>query len=141
MSLVTKAHTAILNTFLAIKLRICIMCLVICREWSSGKTAILFFLMSCGYRFAPNETLFETIARKFANHGYKLPRLVFFNVNSRTGAVPVKQNELGVALVSGFSVNTINMIMSNKLDPFECLLDVLNTERYKCIEECIKDII
>jgi hypothetical protein len=89
----------------------------------------------------PNEALFETIAKKYATLGYKLPRLIFWNVNSRTGTVPVKENDLGVALVSGFSVNIVNMVMSNKLDPYECLLDVLNTERYQPIEDAIKDIV
>jgi hypothetical protein len=88
----------------------------------------------------PNQKLFDVIAKKYAEYGYKLPRLVFWNVNSRTGTIPVKENDLGVALVSGFSVNIVNMVMSNKLDPFECLLDVLNTERYQPIENAIKDI-
>lgn len=99
------------------------------------------FNMATGYRYAPTETLFETIAKKYAAHGYMLPRLIFWNVNSRTGTIPVKENELGVALVSGFSVNVVNMVMSNKLDPYECLLDTLNDERYQPIEEAIKDII
>lgn len=92
-------------------------------------------------RVAPTATLFDTIANKYAAYGYKLPRLVFFNVNSRTGTIPVKENELGVALISGFSPNTIKMIMSNKLDPYECLLDQLNTERYQPIENAIKDVV
>ena len=96
------------------------------------------FNQATGYRHASNETLFKTIENKYAAHGYKLPRLVFWNVNSRTGAIPVKENELGVALVSGFSPNIVNMVMSNKLDPFECLLDVLNTERYDPIEAAVK---
>jgi hypothetical protein len=97
------------------------------------------FNSACYYR--PNETLFASIAKKYATHNYKLPRLIFWNVNSRTGTIPVKENDLGVALVSGFSVNIVNMVMSSKLDPYECLLDVLNTERYQPIEDAIKDII
>ena len=89
----------------------------------------------------PTTTLFETIAKKYATYGYKLPRLVFWNVNSRTGTVPVKENDLGVALVSGFSVNIVKMVMSNKLDPYECLLDVLNVERYQAIEDSVKDVV
>lgn len=89
----------------------------------------------------PNETLFSTIAKKYAAHGYQLPRLVFWNVNSRTGTIPVKQNDLGVALVSGFSVNIVNMVMSNKTDPYECLLETLNTERYQPVEDTVKDIL
>lgn len=88
----------------------------------------------------PNETLFRTIANKYAQYGYKLPRLVFWNVNSRTGAIPVKENELGVALVSGFSPNIVNMVMSGKTDPYECLLEALNVERYQPIEDAVKDI-
>lgn len=87
-----------------------------------------------------NETLFTTIAKKYAAHGYNLPKLIFWNVNSRTGTIPVKENKLGVALVSGFSVNIVNMVMSNKTDPYECLLETLNTERYQPIENAIKDI-
>lgn len=93
------------------------------------------------FAYGSKETLFATIAKKYVAHGYQLPRLIFWNVNSRTGTVPVKENNLGVALVSGFSVNIVNMVMSNKLDPYECLLDVLNTERYQPIEDAVKDII
>lgn len=89
----------------------------------------------------PNEALFTTIAKKYEAHGYKLPKLIFWNVNSRIGTIPIKENDLGVALVSGFSVNIVNMVMSNKLDPYECLLDVLNTERYQPIEDALEDII
>ena len=99
------------------------------------------FNAATGYYNRPSTTLFDTIAKKYAAHGYKLPRLVFWNVNSRTGTIPVKENELGVALVSGFSVNIVNMVMSNKLDPYECLLDALNVERYQAIEDAIKDIV
>ena len=89
----------------------------------------------------PTSTLFNTIAKKYAAHGYKLPRLVFWNVNSRTGTIPVKENDLGVALVSGFSVNVVKMVMSNKLDPYECLLETLNVERYQVIEDAVKDVV
>lgn len=89
----------------------------------------------------PTTTLFDTIAKKYAEHGYKLPRLVFWNVNSRTGTIPIKENDLGVALVSGFSVNIVKMVMSNKTDPYECLLETLNTERYQAVEDAVKDVL
>lgn len=86
----------------------------------------------------PDQRLFDVIAQKFANAGYKMPRLVFWNVNSRTGTIPVKENELGVALVSGFSVNVAKMVMSGNVDPFECLLETLNSERYAPVEEALR---
>lgn len=86
----------------------------------------------------PNQKLFDVIAKKYTDAGYKIPRLVFWNVNSRTGTIPVKENDLGVALVSGFSVNIAKMVMSGKTDPFECLLETLNSERYAPVEEALK---
>ena len=85
-----------------------------------------------------DQRLFDVIAQKYAAAGYKMPRLVFWNVNSRTGTIPVKENELGVALVSGFSVNVAKMVMSGQVDPFKCLLETLNSERYAPIEEALK---
>lgn len=81
--------------------------------------------------------LFNVIKQKYAQAGYKLPRLVFWNVNSRPVTVPVRQNKLGVALVSGFSVNICNMVMSGELDPYKCLLDTINSERYKPVEDLL----
>lgn len=89
-----------------------------------------FNMAVCG---RPDEALFQTIEAKFAEAGYKMPRLIFWNVNSRTNVIPVKENELGVALVSGFSVNVIKMVMSGKLDPYEVLVEQLMSPRYECI--------
>lgn len=80
------------------------------------------------------ETLFDTIKRKFSRFGYDMPRLVFWNVNSRSGAIPVRENKLGVSLVSGFSVNVCNMVLSGELEPYMCLKKVLEGERYRRVE-------
>ena len=90
---------------------------------------------------ASNDRLFTFIAQKYNDHGYKLPRLAFWNVNSRTGTIPVKENELGVALVSGFSPVVVKMVLSNKLNPYECLIEQLDAERYKPVEDMIKDLV
>ena len=84
-----------------------------------------------------DETLFAEIARKYQSHGYKLPRLIFWNVASRTGTIPVRKNELGVSLVSGFSPNIMKMVLSEKLDPKEAMLDMLNGERYAPVREAL----
>lgn len=97
---------------------------------------------TCGdgrYGSRPDQRLFNVIAKRFADAGYKMPRLVFWNVNSRTGTIPVKENNLGVALVSGFSTNIVKMVMSGKTDPFECLLETLNSERYAPVEAVLKN--
>jgi len=85
------------------------------------------------------QNLFKTIEQKYIAAGYKLPRLVFWNVNSRTNTIPVRENDMGVALVSGFSVNICKMIMSGKTDPYECLLETINSERYQPVEDVLKE--
>lgn len=89
----------------------------------------------------PDATLFDTIKKKFNDAGYSLPRLVFWNVNSRTGTISVKENALGVALVSGFSVNVCKQIMSGKTNPYECLLETIMSPRYDIVENIFKKAI
>lgn len=85
-----------------------------------------------GYYARHNDTkLFQVIGEKFNRAGYNLPKLIFWNVNSRTGTIPVKQNDNGVILVSGFSPAVTKMVLSNELDPYKALLSILNSERYK----------
>ena len=85
--------------------------------------------------------LFENIRKKWENAGYKLPRIVFWNICGRTGGIPLQENDLGVVLTSGFSVNTMKMVMSNKTDPFEVLVDQLNVKRYDAVETAVKDLV
>ena len=94
----------------------------------------------CNYKKA-DETLFDKIRNEYEEHGYELPRLVFWNLNSRTGTIPVKENKLGVALVSGFSPVITKMVLSNELDPFKCLLEQINSTRYDAVEAALKDAI
>ena len=78
-----------------------------------------------------DEKLFQTIARKYAAQGYKLPRLIFWNLCSRTMTVPLQENSNGVVLASGFSPNMAQMMMRGELDPFKCLRQVLERPRYQ----------
>lgn len=94
---------------------------------------------TCGSR--PSPRLFEEISRRYEAAGYKMPRLIFWNVASRTGTIPIKENDMGVALVSGFSVNIAKMVMSNQLDPYDCLLEAINAERYQQVDDALRPII
>ena len=83
--------------------------------------------------FNADTNVFNIASAKYAQYGYKLPKLVFWNVNSRTNTIPLKQNENGVILVSGFSVNTLNMVLNGETDPFKALVKELEVERYSAI--------
>ena len=85
--------------------------------------------------------LFKVIADRYARYGYKLPRLVFWNVDSRTNTIPVRENDMGVALVSGFSVNICKMVLSGELDPYKCLLETINDKRYDAVAEKVTEFL
>lgn len=82
-----------------------------------------------------NFTVFEAMKRKFARHGYKLPDIIFWNVNSRsnTGNVPVKMSQTGAALVSGCTPAIFDMAMSGEIFPEIIMENVVNSERYAAV--------
>ena len=78
-------------------------------------------------------TNFECAKKKFAKYGYKLPQIVFWNVESRNLQQPVTKNEQGVALVSGASPQIFSMLSEGILDPYSFMLETLSSERYERI--------
>lgn len=89
--------------------------------------------------FNYDKTLFEQIQMEYKQCGYKLPKIVFWNVDSRGNkTIPIQQNECGLTLVSGFSTNIFKMVLGNELDPYKALLKILNSERYQPVEEALQ---
>ena len=79
-------------------------------------------------------TNFEYAKALYERHGYKLPNLVFWNVNSKSRNLPVRHNESGVALVSGYTPK----IFSNIFDvadqtPADIMRATAAQERYNCL--------
>ncbi len=80
-----------------------------------------------------NLTNFEYAKKIFNDAGYALPKVVFWNVESRNCQQPVKMNEQGVALVSGCTPKLFEMVTGGKLSPYEYMLEIINHDRYKNI--------
>lgn len=78
-------------------------------------------------------TNFEAAKAMFEEFGYKLPQIVFWNVNSRGNNMPVRMNEMGVILVSGTSTTVFDMIMDGDIDPYSFMLKTLSLPAYKAI--------
>jgi hypothetical protein len=79
-----------------------------------------------------NETLFETMAKKWRAHGYDMPHLIFWNVQARQNNIPMIGNG-NVSYVSGMSPSIFETIMSGKTG-YDLMMEKLNTERYACIQ-------
>lgn len=89
-----------------------------------------------------NKSLFDSIAEEYKSYGYLLPKICFWNLSgSVNNTVPMQQNDLGLILCSSFSVQILKMFMSGQTDPYEILLEELNSERYQPVEDAVKDII
>jgi hypothetical protein len=81
-----------------------------------------------------NVTLFENILHRYADAGYVIPELVFWNVNASSTQFPVSVNQTGTALVSGCSPSIFkNLLAGKEMTPYAMMLDVLNTERYATV--------
>jgi len=76
---------------------------------------------------------FDYAKRLYQSHGYKLPRVVFWNVQSRNEQQPVKMNEQGVALVSGCTARIFSQVMSGDMDPYKNMIHTVCSERYAMI--------
>jgi hypothetical protein len=79
-----------------------------------------------------DDSAFEMIVRKYVAAGYEVPKIVFWNLNAYDN-VPVKFNETGVALVSGFSPTVMKSLLAGDLEQFTpeaIMLKTIMDERY-----------
>ncbi|MBQ8162026.1 MAG: DUF2828 family protein [Clostridia bacterium] len=75
-------------------------------------------------------TNFEHARREFERHGYRLPRVIFWNVQARGEQVPVQANAQGAALVSGCTPRIFSQVMRGEMDPYANMLHILGMPRY-----------
>jgi hypothetical protein len=79
-----------------------------------------------------DDSAIQMIERKYAEAGYAMPQIVFWNLNAADN-VPVKFNTKGVALVSGFSPTIVKAVLNADFEEFTPEAIMLNTimvERY-----------
>lgn len=85
----------------------------------------------CGNR---EWSFYDKMAAKFAKHGYAIPNIIFWNVNSRHDVFHADKSRKGVQLASGQSVTVFKQILQNLgYNPVEAMENTINSERYECI--------
>lgn len=77
-------------------------------------------------------TLMESIEKKWNAHGYKMPKLIFWNVAARNDTFAMRDKD-GVSFVSGFSPSLFEQIMSGKTAQ-TLMYEILDGERYQKIQ-------
>lgn len=79
------------------------------------------------------QTLMESIRDKWARHGYRMPKLIYWNVQARQDNIP---EDIGCGLisyVSGMSPSIFEQILSGKTG-YDLMMEKLDSERYAVIK-------
>lgn len=73
----------------------------------------------------------DFIEKEYEAAGYKVPQIVFWNLNGRVGNSPVTYNKVGAALVSGFSPSIVKSVLGGEeMTPISIMLKTVMVERY-----------
>lgn len=93
--------------------------------------SVLYIVSDMEFNDAGGITNHEAIRNKYADAGYKLPRIVWWNVNSRNENFPIRSDENGTAMVSGASPSILKSLLSAKdFNPLSIVLETVNNPRY-----------
>ena len=81
-----------------------------------------------------DDTSLEMIKRKFDLAGYKMPKVVYWNLSCGSGkSSPVRFDDNGVCHISGFSPAIMKYVLADDLGdftPLNVMLQALNVDRY-----------
>ena len=72
----------------------------------------------------------ESIKKEWAQAGYKMPSVIFWNLDARHNHIPAIGD--GFSYVSGFSPSMIDTILSGK-DGYDLMLEKLMSKRYEAV--------
>jgi len=74
---------------------------------------------------------YDAMRERYANAGYEIPNVVFWNVDSRHDTFHADKDRKGVQLCSGQSAATFQQLMNSVgMTPTEMMLNVLGSARY-----------
>ena len=108
-----------------------------CSQEEMPKSLIIISDMEIDYCTSQKhrENFYDYVSRVYEEHGYKIPNVVFWNVDSRHDVFLADKDRKGVQLVSGQSASTFkNLIGCVDKTPVEMMYSVLNSERYQAIQ-------
>ena len=90
---------------------------------------------NAGTRGNWNSTAQEMFERMYAEAGYVMPKIVYWNIHSRNDSnKPVQFDKNGTALVSGFSPSLLtNLLGGKEMTPYSMMMNVIDSERYAAI--------
>ena len=74
-----------------------------------------------------NKTNFQLIKSRYEEVGYEMPKMVFWNLRDSSSATPVRVNDNGTALLSGFSHNLLKGLADGEMNPKSIMMNIIKT--------------
>lgn len=98
----------------------------------SEMPTMILVLSDMEFNSVGNMTAQEMIEARYKQAGYRIPNLVYWNLNSRNDSnKPVSFDKNGTCLVSGFSPSILkNLLAGKEMTPLSMMLSVIESERY-----------
>ncbi len=98
------------------------------------KSIIVVSDMEIDYCGNHSWSFYDKMKERFEKYGYKIPNIVFWNVNSRNNVFHADSARKGVQLCSGQSAAVFKQLLGAVgMTPVEYMESVINKERYNCI--------
>lgn len=72
----------------------------------------------------------ERTKQAFEAAGYKLPNIVWWNIQSRNGSTPVRYDATGMALVSGASPSIVKSLLGGEVSPVAIMKRAVMVDKY-----------
>ena len=105
-----------------------------CPQADLPKALVIISDLEIDYWDGGSLTFTEEMRKRFADAGYEMPKLVYWNVDSRKDTFLASKNDPNTILVSGQSASTFkNLIRGIDLSAFEIMVQTLNDPRYDCV--------
>ena len=105
-----------------------------CSQADLPKALVIISDLEIDYWDGGSLTFTEEMRKRFADAGYEMPKLVYWNVDSRKDTFLASKNDPNTILVSGQSASTFkNLIKSIDLSAFEIMVQTLDDPRYDCV--------
>jgi hypothetical protein len=83
-----------------------------------------------------NPSAMSMIDEMYTNAGYVKPGIIFWNLHSNGGNFPARFDEVGTALISGFSPSILKSVLNNpnSLTPVNIMNETVHSERYEPVK-------
>ena len=84
-------------------------------------------------------TNLDVIRAKYAQAGYPMPYIIYWNLQARSTQFPADKDDKGIALVSGYSPALFETVLSGEIvTPLDLMMKAIMKPRYDAISECLK---